>query len=241
MSFRAGGGLLSDGQGVSTDGGASAERRWPWFGILLAIMILEIMVTPMMPAWEGGPRLSGIAMGLTLGAALAAIGLHVGAVILFSVAGVGIVVESFADSPAIVATSLALRTVFLAYVTVRVVWRVVSDRVITHDSVFAVACGYVLIGLTWGGLYALVETFHPGSFSIPAEWAAVRGGAVRPFTYFSLVVITTVGFGDIMPRGPTASGLCVAEAIVGQLYMAIMIARMVGILAAQRGDPGARV
>ena len=198
-------------------------------------MIVEIMVTPMVPASEGGPRIGGIVMGLTLAAALAAVGLHAGAVILFLVAGTGIGVESFADSPSIAATSVALRTIFLGYVTVRVVWRVVNDRVITHDTVFAVACGYVLIGLTWGGLYALVEAVRPGSFTVPAEWAGLKGGAIRPLTYFSLVVLTTVGFGDIMPKGPTASGLCVAEAIVGQLYMAIMIARMVGILAS-RGD-----
>ena len=203
-------------------------------------MIVEIMVTPMVPAGEGGPRLGGIAMGVTLAAALAAVGLHVGAVILFSVAGAGIAVESFADSTSIAAVSVGLRTLFLGYVTVRVVWRVVNDRVITHDTVFAVACGYVLIGLTWGGLYALVEAFKPGSFNVPPEWAGLTGGAVRPLTYFSLVVLTTVGFGDIMPRGPTASGLCVAEAIVGQLYMAIMIARMVGILASNRPEQGGR-
>jgi len=199
-------------------------------------MIVEIMVTPMVPAGEGGPRIGGIAMGLTLAAALAAVGLHAGAVVLFSVAGIGIVVEGFADAPAVVVTSHALRTLFLAYVTVRVVRRVVNDPVITHDTVFAVACGYMLIGLTWGGLYAVVETFRPGTFAVPPEWAGMPGGAVRPLTYFSMVVLTTVGFGDIVPKGPTASGLCVAEAIVGQLYMAIMIARMVGILASQRAE-----
>ena len=52
--------------------------------------------------------------------------------------------------------------------------------------------------------------------------------------YFSFSTLTTLGYGDIHPTDPAAGGLCAAEALIGQLYVAIMIARMVGLHTSQR-------
>jgi hypothetical protein len=215
-----------------TDPSAPAPSGVSRFGILLAVMIVEIMLAPLLLD-RAGPRLGEIAIALTLTAALAAVGIRRGTLVLFGIALTAVAAESVARATPTEIAALVMRTVFLAFVLVRVVWHVLTDRVVTHDTVAGVACGYVLLGLVWGGLFALLETLRPGSFVIPGAWREGEGSAVRALTYFSFVTLAGLGQGDLLPAGPPAGGLCVGEAVVGQLYMGIMIARMVGILAAQ--------
>jgi hypothetical protein len=75
-------------------------------------------------------------------------------------------------------------------------------------------------------LYGLTEALAPGAFNISGSPA---GGAARgeTFYYFSIVTLTTVGFGDITAAHPFARSLVMLEALIGQLYPAILIARLV--------------
>ena len=80
----------------------------------------------------------------------------------------------------------------------------------------------------------LLEVLHPGSFDIPPSWRAGPAGMVAALIYFSFITLTTVGYGDIHPSWPGAGGLVAAEAVVGQLYLAITIARLVGLHISRR-------
>lgn len=213
----------------ATDVPEAARTGLPRFGILLALMIVDVMVTPLLPTW-----LSLVMSAALLTAALGAVGVRRGGLLLFGVTAAAIMLEGFAHAEPVAVASLVLRTIFLGYVTVRIIWHVVGERDVSHDTVWAVACGYLLIGLVWGGLYACLEALRPGSFVIPAGWTSAPGGNERALAYFSFITLTSVGLGDILPAGPHAGGLCVSEAIVGQLYLAIMVARMVGILAGRQ-------
>ena len=99
-----------------------------------------------------------------------------------------------------------------------------SQRV-DAEHVYAALDAYVLIGVFAGILHHLIEETWPGSY--------VSGGAVIPdfsFTtaiYFSFVTLATLGYGDIVPQSDVARGVTVVEAIVGQLYLAVLIARLV--------------
>jgi hypothetical protein len=212
---------------------ASRPSRLPRFGVLLAVMILEVMLAPLLPDRDGGPPVSELTIALTLTAALVAVGIRRGTLLLFAVAVGAVAAEGVARTTPTEVVALAMRMVFLGYVLARVVRNVLTDRVVTHDTVAGVACGYVLLGLVWGALYAFLETLRPGSFLIPEAWRTGTS-TVRALTYLSFVTLSGLGQGDLLPAGPPAGGLCIGEAIVGQLYMGIMIARMVGILAAQR-------
>ncbi|MDR3536221.1 MAG: potassium channel family protein [Acetobacteraceae bacterium] len=82
--------------------------------------------------------------------------------------------------------------------------------------------GYLLIALTWAAVYQEMAAFDPGAFSdglTSRSWIEA--------TYFSLVTITTVGFGDIVARSPVARIWSGLEAVTGNLYMAVLIARLV--------------
>ena len=86
---------------------------------------------------------------------------------------------------------------------------------------------YLLIGLIWAVLYTLIQLTFAGSFtniSSNNEWFSL----FPDFIYFSFVTITTLGFGDISPVLPISRFLVYFEAIVGQFYLAILVASLVG-------------
>jgi hypothetical protein len=84
---------------------------------------------------------------------------------------------------------------------------------------------YLLFGVGWAHAYHITALLHPGSFTFPA--GEIPG--VGDWIYFSFVTLTTVGYGDITPVLPTARTLATAEALAGQLYLAVMIARLVAM------------
>jgi hypothetical protein len=98
---------------------------------------------------------------------------------------------------------------------------------------------YLLIAMLFAFLYGLADELSPGAFSISgvlADGAGVRGEA---FYYFSIVTLTTVGFGDITAVHPFVRSLVMLEALIGQLYPAILIARLVTLqLETQRSGNG---
>jgi hypothetical protein len=94
---------------------------------------------------------------------------------------------------------------------------------------------YLLLGLTWAQAYELMALWHPGAFA-GAVAGAVDVGSSQPLTYFSFVTLTTLGYGDIRPVHPVARAFAVLEALTGQLYLAILLARLVSLEIQSRRD-----
>jgi hypothetical protein len=90
---------------------------------------------------------------------------------------------------------------------------------------------YLLLGFSWAQAYELVALWYPGAFA-----GAVDGRGSLPWTYYSFVTLTTMGYGDIMPVHPLARAVAVLEALTGQLYLAIMLARLVSLEVQSRRD-----
>lgn len=97
---------------------------------------------------------------------------------------------------------------------------------------------YLLIGLAWALLYGALDLTQPGSFDLGDEVAGqqVQGGEpvphfadMDPFIYCSLVTLSTLGYGDIVAVTRAARSLSALEAIVGQIYMAVVVARLIGL------------
>ena len=86
---------------------------------------------------------------------------------------------------------------------------------------------YLLIAMLFAFLYSLIEELAPGAFSMPADWSHGASTSGEAFYYFSVVTLTTVGFGDITAVYPFVRSLVMLEALIGQLYPAILIARLV--------------
>jgi hypothetical protein len=95
---------------------------------------------------------------------------------------------------------------------------------------------YLLIAMLFAFLYSLTEELAPGAFSMPGDWSRAAASSGEAFYYFSIVTLTTVGFGDITAVHPLVRSLVMLEALIGQLYPAILLARLVTLeLETRRG------
>ena len=112
---------------------------------------------------------------------------------------------------------------------------VLRQRTLTLDSIFATIAAYVLVGVLFAQIYLCMLTWNPASFSLPVEVAARPVHLLQSdMTYFSLVTLATVGYGDILPVTSTARMMAMIEAVIGQFYVAVVVALFVGMYSSQR-------
>lgn len=125
---------------------------------------------------------------------------------------------------------------FLLWILVVVLREVVRPTTAERDAVLGSLCGFLMILSIFTRVHALIEALQPESYRGAAfEGVAESSSAVlATFQYFSTVTLTTVGFGDIVPVSHVARLVTGLEAIVGQLYLAVVVASLVGRAAVQR-------
>ena len=126
---------------------------------------------------------------------------------------------------------LALGAVFLMQMLVMIWIHIEKEEEVSTDLIMAAACAYILLGLVWANGYYLLEILHSNSFKASENMS----DDIWNFYYYSFVTLTTVGYGDITAITKPAQALSMLEAITGQLYLAIMISRLVGLHASQIG------
>jgi hypothetical protein len=166
-------------------------------------------------------------------------------VMLAAVAAVGRSIVSFTVVLALAAPALALRWLALRsgdasyvdlglrldvgvyVVTIALLLRFVFDReVLTSDRLWGAAAAYLMIGVLWSIFYTIIDRFGEPAFAIRGASGAMD---LNDLLYFSFGTLTTSGFGDIVPVTRVARTAAMVEGIVGQLFMAILIARLVGV------------
>lgn len=121
----------------------------------------------------------------------------------------------------------------LVWCTVVVLGDVVRCSSVSLNEIFGAICGYLLIAFLMGASYNLLETLYPNSFLLKPE--DTGPGQMNALVYFSLVTLSTVGYGDIVPLTREARSLVVMEAIIGQFYLAVLVARLMGSYLASTG------
>jgi hypothetical protein len=99
---------------------------------------------------------------------------------------------------------------------------VVRSPAVDSETVYAALSTYLLAGLFFGVIYFAIEFTWPGSFVGPDEFT--QASAI----YYSFVTLATLGYGDFLPRSELARGIATFEVIGGQLYLAVMVARLIG-------------
>ena len=120
--------------------------------------------------------------------------------------------------------------VLLGLFSVSILANVLSAGSITADKIYGAICVYLLIGYAWAFVYAIIEELLPGSSSGLGEMGPVGYiGRVMQLRYFSFITLTTVGYGDIVPQSQVARTFATLEAVVGQIYLAVLVARLVGL------------
>jgi hypothetical protein len=138
-------------------------------------------------------------------------------------------IAEFAPSHSSPALETTLKLVSLSILVFMTLKRTLRPGPITLNRVMGGIAGYLLIGFTWAFAYQLVVQVVPGAIHFISEAADIRSRQQARLIYFSFVTLTTVGYGDAYPVHPVARSLAVAEALVGQLYLTILIASLVGM------------
>ncbi len=144
-------------------------------------------------------------------------------------------------------SSIAFVTaLFLGFLVWNLLHDLTKSRRSTSERIYGALCAYVFIGVLFAVVYAHMEYRAPGSFAIShqvvAETAAAESSLFPVFGYFSFVTLTTLGYGDITPVAEHARTLAWFEALIGQLYLAVMVAGFVAIhisesMNKKAGDP----
>ena len=118
-----------------------------------------------------------------------------------------------------------------------VLWQAFREGPITVHRIQGAVAGYLLLSVFFSIAYSLVAFLIPDSFQMPAAGAQSQVQLNRVFYYFSVITLTTTGYGDITAVKPYARTLVMMETLIGQLYPAILIARLVS-LHAETKRPG---
>ena len=137
-----------------------------------------------------------------------------------------------ASNPLEIARDL-LGVAFFGYTVVTMLMFILTTRRVTFNTVCASLCIYLLMGLVWALAYSVVAVLNPDAFTWtvagkPAPSFRVGNGDAG-MLYFSFATLTTLGYGDVVPTSPTSRVLATTEAIAGQLYLAVLVARLVGL------------
>ena len=138
----------------------------------------------------------------------------------------------FVNSASIVALTYLLPVVLLVTATLPITLnRVLHHRRVTHETVLGALCTYVLVGLLFAFLYLAVNEFRGEPFFVqPGPHSQSE------YLYFSFVSLTTLGFGDLSPDVGLPQALTVLEALLGQVFLVTLVARLVTLWVRQAAD-----
>jgi hypothetical protein len=190
---------------------ALTEQHPPLIGLLaLALFALGTL------AVAGNPRLRRISL------VFLAVSFAARIAFLFTPSGPRYVVAQVTGAGFLVLTAVAL---------VQVTW---SRAHAAQERIEAAVATYLLLGFVWAQAYSLVQLANHDAFRFPeavaeGESPMLARASEHRFLYFSFVTLTTLGYGDVTPMRPLARSLAALEAVTGQLFLAITVARLVAL------------
>ena len=209
-----------------------AASRW-----LLLSLLFSLLVLPLLEDSYAGRALWVVGLTLTflLGAA-ASSRLRLVGVVLLLVALPTTWATLFVHSKPLFVAHCLLGGAFFWLVGGVVVYVVIKTHVVTFDSVYGAISAYLLFGLAWALSYSAIHAVSPESFSFPdggissgkSEFSEVAD--FSQFVYYSFVTMTTLGYGDITPLGRITRTLSWMQSVIGQFYVAVVIAWLVSAL-----------
>ena len=202
------------------------------FALLLGTLLLDLLASPFVESYAVGRVLFNVFSTFVLLSALYTISenkrrFYLG-LALWIPAIVGVWLGFFAPSSSWLATAPVLMTFFLIYTIYRLLMHVLRSEEVTSETISAALCVYILLGMVWGMFYFGLESFQPGSYRGLSDFGYSEGLG-SSCLYYSYVTLTTLGYGDVTPVTAAARSLSYVEALLGQLFLAVLIARLVGM------------
>jgi hypothetical protein len=172
-------------------------------GILIECLLAANLLAAVMPVSTAGPRHILIAVTLVVWIARP--------------------LSAWFDHPVLSAVTLGVWTSIGLFAAASALRFAMGAKTVDAEHLYAALSAYLLAGIFFGLFYWALEQVAPGTFSAAAEFTRVSA------LYFSFVTLATLGYGDIVPRTDVARGLAIVEGVGGQLFLAVMVARLVSL------------
>jgi len=203
------------------------------YAVLFYTLLLTTVAAPLVTALE----LSGAIIDLLLAANLLAAVIPVSTgrsrrvlLAILAVLWLARGATAWFGHPAVSVLTLGLWTLLAMFAAGGALRFTMRAATVDVEHLYAALSAYLLAGIFFGIFYWVLEHVGPGTFAAPAEFS--RMSAI----YFSFVTLATLGYGDIVPRTDVARGLAIVEGVGGQLFLAVMVARLVSLYARGKED-----
>jgi hypothetical protein len=196
------------------------------YAILFYALLLTIAAAPLLDAFGYEADLLEISLAISLLAAVLPVGNPAGRRALFAVLGVAFVLRL--AFPALASASLVVWMLVALLAVVLSLRFALRAPVVDSEHLYAALSAYLLAGNFFGLCYWILDQTWAGSVVATAA-GANPDLSLASAIYFSFVTLATTGYGDLVPRSLPARGLAIVEAVAGQLYLAVMVARLVSL------------
>ena len=209
------------------------------YGWLLIALVVAIFLGPLLQNYSAGVRFTDVVSGLVViaGVLLATAGrIHI---VILGLIGLVMIISSFIDPfVGTIATGVVAGIagfIFLLYVLLIVMNDIFSRSVVSTDTLVGSVCGYLILAALFASIYSVAVLFDPNAFNISSTLEIQPNELQRHephfgiLTYYSIITLTTVGYGEIVPANYVTRAVVSVEAVSGQIYLTVIVARLVGL------------
>jgi hypothetical protein len=195
--------------------------RLDFGGLILAVLVVALFITGVYAMYE---KRSAVLIGVLTG------------VPFFVVTVVEGIRTGGADTQSTGLIAGVASTPFSFYLAFSILGYVYARSESLDDRLIGAGCVYMLLGQAWSGVHALIELTAPGSYIVVTDPdATITWGLLQ---YYSLVTLTTLGYGDVLPVSDAARSSATLEAVTGVLFTVLVVARLVSVLRIQDATSG---
>lgn len=148
---------------------------------------------------------------------------------------------AFRPDAQIAVPMLIFTILFLVFTLVSLLRAVIRAERVTPDTIYGALSVYLLMAITWAAAYLLLVTIHPGAIVMDAARHPNHRMDWSDCVFYSFITLTSQGNGDLVPMTAQARSLSILEAVSGTMYVAILVARLVGLYSSgkSQGNPEA--
>jgi hypothetical protein len=210
-----------------------------WFDIFLSMLFISFFIAPFI---DSPPvrLLTSLLYSLLMIAGVVSMSRHTSIRMITALVALLAIslrwLKHIMPTPGIVKLGTLAILVFMIMLTVVTLTKVFAKGRVTAHRVRGAIAAYLLFGISFSLLYGLLDQILPNSFSLAAGADGFTPERQEALTYFSFVTLTTVGYGDITPTHEISRMFVVMEALLGQLYPATLLARLVSLSLMNHGD-----
>jgi len=209
------------------------------FTVLLGFLLIYVIATPFFALILDEELLLNITFSAVMLSAVMTVYHKKKSRIAFVLLGIPCIVVIWLklsiDSSQIIMAGVILQALFNSFMVFLLLLFIFEAPVITRNTISAAIVAYLFIALLFTNLFLLLELIFPGSFSPAHDKILADPSLLR---YFSYVTLSTLGYGDVVPLTEQAKTLAIAEALIGQIYLTVLIARLVGVYASGYNSKG---